>query len=246
MTRVVRIAAAVGVTLFLAGLIALGSSFPLPGDPPSDGLLRLDWRLRGEEAGGCLRPTAQELAELPPHMRNPDACVGGLPPYRLRVWVDGEIRLQDTIRAGGIRQDRPLTVYDEVSLTPGRRHVRIEFAPQDGPPTERRPSPSDEAGVRDRPTVLETEGVVEMDAGQVVLAVRRQDTGALVLRPPVRGEPSTRDRSGVRSSGTGLSFLHVPHMVHPHQPHSHQNHGGGLVCHPEGYGDRQNQGSHSQ
>lgn len=186
MRRVVRIAAAVGVTLFLAGLIALGSSFPLPGDPPSDGILRLDWRLRGEEAGGCLRPTAEELAELPAHMRNPDACVGGLPPYRLRVWVDGEIRLHDTIRAGGIRQDRPLTVYDEIPLAPGRRHVRIEFAPEAASAPDPRPSPPADPDSRDRPTVLDTEGVLEMDAGQVILAVRRQDTGALVLRPPVR------------------------------------------------------------
>jgi len=167
-----RIVAAVGLTAALAGIIALGSSFPLPGEPPSEGLLLLDWRLRGDEAGGCLRPTAEELAELPPHMRNPDACVGGLPPYRLRLWIDGEKALDEVVRAGGVRGDRPLTVYDEIPLAPGLRHIRMEFVP-DGP------TPPDGA------VTLEVEGSLEIEAGQVVLAVRRQDTGALVLRPPV-------------------------------------------------------------
>ncbi len=186
MSGVLRVLAATGVTVLVAGLIAVGSSLPPPSEPPSEGLLRLDWRLRGEEAGGCIRPTAEELAELPPHMRNPDACVGGLPPYRLRLWVDDQLALNETVQAGGVRGDRPLTVYDEVPLTPGLRRIRIEFAPDEGASTGADPSERETPETRDRQIRLAAEGEVQLEAGQVILAVRRQDTGALVLRSPVR------------------------------------------------------------
>jgi len=164
---VLRILTATGASIFILAFIALGASLPLPGAPPEDGLLRLDWRVRGEEAGGCIRPTEAELERLPPHMRNPDACEGGLPPYRLTVRIDGTLVLNEVVRGGGVRGDRPLTVYAEVPLAPGARRIRIDFAPAD-------------EGLR-----LSTEGTMEIEAGRVLLAVRRQDTGELVLRPPV-------------------------------------------------------------
>lgn len=186
MNRALQVLAAAGVTAALAGLIALGSSFALPSDPPSEGLLRLDWRVRGEEAGGCIRPTEEELEDLPAHMRNPDACVGELPAYRLSVWVDGERKLDQMERAGGVRGDRPLTVYEEVHLTPGSRQIRIEFAPEEGALEEAAARETAEQGDEDRPVRLATEGTLDIEAGRVLLAVRRQDTGALVLRVPVR------------------------------------------------------------
>jgi hypothetical protein len=176
--RVVRALTASGASILILAFIAFGASFPLPGAPPEEGLLRLDWRLRGEEAGGCLRPTEAELERLPPHMRNPDACAGGLPPYRLSVRVDGGLVLDRVVRGGGVRGDRPLTVYDEVPLALGLRRIRIDFEPADemGPPA---------ATVAGDGLRLSTEGTVEIEAGRVLLAVRRQDTGELVLRPPV-------------------------------------------------------------
>jgi hypothetical protein len=173
--------AAVVVTLGAAWGLAVLSALPMPGDPPAHALLRLDWRLRGEEAGECLRPTQADLDALPTHMRNPNACLGALPPYRLRLWVDDDLVIDEVVYGGGARQDRPLTVYRDVPIAPGLRRLRAEFV---------RASPGDEGASRmpqARPaTALHAAGDARLAPGQVLLLVRRQDTGTLVIRAPVR------------------------------------------------------------
>jgi len=166
---------ALAVALTVLSLAALGllSSLPLPGEAPEEALLRMSWRLRGEEAGECPRPTEEELQALPSHMRNPDACVGELPPYRLRLWVDGSLRLDDQVRGGGLRSDRPLTVYRELTVEPGTHTVRVEFVRED---EEGSPEPTAVA--------LALEADAQADAGGVLLISRRQDTGALEMRVP--------------------------------------------------------------
>lgn len=159
------------LTGILAAGLAVGSLLPLPGEAPTEGMVRLDWRLRGEEAGPCPRPTEEALQALPPHMRNPDACLGALPPYRLRIRVDGDLLVDEVVRGGGARGDRPLTVFRELHLSPGIRDVDAEFVRDDG----------ESGGVE-----LRAEGRVDLEAGRIVLVVRRQDTGELEIRSPAR------------------------------------------------------------
>jgi hypothetical protein len=171
-------AGAVLVAVAGAAALAVLSAYPLPGDAPQHALLRLDWRLRGEEAGDCLRPRAEDLARLPLHMQNPDACVGSLPPYRLRLWIDDVSYLDEIVTGGGAREDRPLTVYRDMPLEPGRRRIRAAFvreALSDADATD---------GAR-QPTTLHVDAEVLAEAGRVLLVVRRQDTGDLVVRSPV-------------------------------------------------------------
>ncbi len=155
-----------GVTL---GGIGLLSNLTLPGATQTGGVLHLDWRLRGEEAGPCVQ-VAGDSEHLPIHMRNPDACAGALPEYHLRLWIDGELRVDEVVRGGGIRGDRPLTVYRGLPLTPGERQVRVEFVRADGDPDA---------------VALRLEDRVPIRAGEVQLLVRRQDTGVLEIRKPV-------------------------------------------------------------
>ena len=174
MSRGVRGVLAALVTTGVLALIALGSSLALPattGDASSGGVLLLDWRLRGEEAGECLRPASPGRADLPTHMQNPDACARELPPYRLRLWVDEEVAVDRIVRGGGFRGDRPLTVYESVAVPPGERGLRILFEPET-------PDPS--------ALSLEGETRIQFQRGEVLLAVRRQDTGVLEFRRPVR------------------------------------------------------------
>lgn len=173
------LARAVAVVVTLAGAEALAalSAWPMPGDPPAHALLRLDWRLRGEEAGDCLRPRLEDLARLPLHMRNPDACLGALPPYHLRLWVDDTLVVDDVVRGGGAREDRPLTVYRAVPLTPGRRRIRAEFVRDAQTLTD-----TDRAKP---PVALHVESVATVEPGRVLLIVRRQDTGTLEVRSPL-------------------------------------------------------------
>jgi hypothetical protein len=157
------------VTGVIAVGIALLSLLPMPGDEASDGVLLLDWRLRGEETGSCLRAPAEELERLPVHMRSQDACLGELPSYRLRLRIDGEVVVDQEVRGGGFRGDRPLTVYRELRVDPGRREIQARFHREDGDPEA---------------VELSVQDSVAVEAGRILLLVRRQDTGALELREP--------------------------------------------------------------
>ncbi len=175
MTRALARAGAALLTAVGAASLATLSTWPMRGPAPDHALLRLDWRLRADEAGDCLRPTTEALQDLPVHMRNPNACLGALPPYRLRLWVDDALVIDDMVRGGGARADRPLTVYRDVPVAPGTRRVRAEFVRASRTDDETRPS-----------TTLRVDTATRLDAGRIMLLVRRQDTGDLVVRSPVR------------------------------------------------------------
>lgn len=170
-------AGALVVTVAGAAALAALSAWPMPGDPPEHALLRLDWRLRGEEAGDCLRPRHEDLERLPLHMRNPDACLGAVPPYHLRLWVDDALVVDDVVRGGGAREDRPLTVYRAVRVTPGARRIRAEFVREAETLT-------DDDDVK-QPVALQVESEATLEPGRVLLIVRRQDTGTLEVRSPL-------------------------------------------------------------
>ncbi|MDT8369453.1 MAG: hypothetical protein RQ745_09625, partial [Longimicrobiales bacterium] len=118
-----RVVVGAALVVLIGGL----SRVPFGGVDEGAAALRLTWRLRGEEAAPCRTPTEAELADLPVHMRNPDACIGDLPPFALRVTVDGEVRVERIVRPSGARGDRPLFVYEELPLPPGRHALEVRF-----------------------------------------------------------------------------------------------------------------------
>lgn len=146
------------------------SRVPVSGADAEQAALRFSWRLRSEEAGECRHPTEEELQDLPTHMRNPDACVGPVPDYHLHVEVGGEARFDSRITASGARGDRPLFVYRELALPPGRHSVTVSFAPENG-------------GEND-PRSMRLDTVLELEPGEVLLVTRNEDSGALEVARP--------------------------------------------------------------
>jgi hypothetical protein len=137
-------------------------------------LLRLSWRLPAGEGVDCRRPTPEELAELPAHMRNPDACSGGSHPgFTLRVLVDGADVVTDTLYPAGSRHDRPIYVFRELPIASGRRALRVRFEQNAGDGTD---------GEAER-RLLEWEDEVNLRPREIVLLGYDQDTQTL---QPVR------------------------------------------------------------
>lgn len=162
---------AVAVTVAVAALGRL----PVTLDGGDDALVRLSWRLRGSEVErACRRPTPEELEELPAHMRNPDACVGRLDPYRLRVLVDGDTVVDEIVRAAGARQDRPIYVFREVSVAPGRHELEVSFR-QDELEDE------DDHDEDDEPLALHLEAPVDLVPREVLLVTWDADRERLFL-----------------------------------------------------------------
>ena len=115
MTPLYRVLGAV-LAIALTAAIVRASSAALTVHRSTDGLLRLAWSARPERIEKCRQRTEEELARLPQHMRQPLACEGTTAEYRLQVRVDGTLTAERLVRGGGLRRDRRLYVFEEVTL----------------------------------------------------------------------------------------------------------------------------------
>ena len=110
-----------------AGALALLSAVSSGGAAADQGLIRLSWRALGEQARVCRRVAPEELARMPVHMRQEEVCTRHILPYHLRVWIDSGLVVDDTIRAGGALEDRPLFVLFELPVASGRHRIDVAF-----------------------------------------------------------------------------------------------------------------------
>jgi hypothetical protein len=125
MTPVGRGVVAVLVSALAVVAIAGLSRIPFDATRDDRALVRLSWRTPGELVAECRRLSAEELERLPIHMRREEVCEGRLVPYRLQVDIDGRRVIDDTVRAAGAREDRPLYVFRELPVPPGRHRVEV-------------------------------------------------------------------------------------------------------------------------
>ena len=134
-----------------------------------DAMVRLAWKFRSDRVRACRRLSAAELAKLPAHMRAPEVCEGALRPYALEVAVDGTPRLaSDTVKGAGVSGDRPLFVFRELALAPGRHRLAVRFTPL-GPDST-------------RPAGLSLDTVVTLGVRDVVLVTLDDTRGVLTAR----------------------------------------------------------------
>jgi hypothetical protein len=171
LSRGARVALAGGMALVATLLLGALSRQPLQWESPDDAAVRLTWRLRGAEVESCVRPTPEELERLSPHMRNPDACTGRMPEFRLTVSVDDRMIREEEVSGAGARGDRPIYVFRELRVPPGNRALRVDFVAE-GEGVE---------GLRE----LRLDTLVVLEPGEVVLVTHDAGMGeALGLRTP--------------------------------------------------------------
>jgi hypothetical protein len=119
-----------GVVLALAAAagVVWASTVPLRMNASDGALLRLAWGARPERIETCRDLTLEELSKLPQHMRQPRICEGVTAEYRLIVTEEnGAVRVDRTIRGGGLRQDRRLYVFEELPIPVGRTTLTVRF-----------------------------------------------------------------------------------------------------------------------
>lgn len=149
-------------TLIVGGAAALAalSNVPYTFERADHSVIRLAWRARGERVRQCRRLTPAEVEKRPPHMRQEEVCERRILPYRLLVAVDDVTVVDETIRAGGAREDRPLFVFRELAVTPGTRRIRVSFE---------RPDSLARGGERETPPRLTLDESVRLAPGRIVL-----------------------------------------------------------------------------
>jgi hypothetical protein len=141
----------------------------------------------------CYELSAEEQQKLPQHMRQQRICEGTTAEYRLRVEVDRQRRMDETVQGSGEVQVRPLYVYREVALPPGEHRVEVTFervGPAEGAAEEEEEEEEEEQESRARrareaavPRRLELERVVRLRPREVLLVTYDAERRELVVRP---------------------------------------------------------------
>lgn len=116
------------VGALLVGAMAWASDLPVGQDTQSAGL-RLSWRARAS-VERCRDRSAEELARLAAHLRQPRECLQVPVDYHLTVQVDDQVVADEFLRHHGVRSSRPLFVNTLVQVSPGRHRLRIRWSPQ--------------------------------------------------------------------------------------------------------------------
>ena len=168
MSGLARLAGALLAAGATAGLVAL-SGVTLVVESFDGGLVRLSRRAVGERIEKCRVPSEEELAALPPHMRQKEICEGHLAPFALEVRLDGEPIVDREVRPAGVREDRPTYVFHEIPVAPGPHDLEVVFAVVQGDPA-----------IGAAPLRLRT--IVEVPPRGVVLVTRDDASGDLVVR----------------------------------------------------------------
>lgn len=175
MMRATRYVLAGALALAVTAGVGALSRVPYRAEASSDPLVRLSWRARGIRVEECRRVPPEELEKLPVHMRRAEDCVGRILPYRLAVTIDGEPAVDEIVEASGARADRPLFVFREITVSPGRHTLDVTFRVEGE-------APSDSLVQDATPRFLELSATVDLEADQVALVTYDAERRELVLR----------------------------------------------------------------
>lgn len=150
MTLAARLLGAALASAAMAG-IAWTSNAPMTAHGSGDAVLRLAWSALPERVETCREQSAEDLARLPPHMRQRLVCEGQAASYRLTVRAHGTLIADDVVRAGGLRHDRRLYVLREIRVPPARTDVEVRFDRIDAGPTGAGPGRAAGPRIGERP-----------------------------------------------------------------------------------------------
>lgn len=195
MTAMRRIVS-VGLTLFLAAVLAASSGMPHSWYPTDSAELRLAWSARPERIETCRRLSDAELEALAAHMRQRVECEGRSATYLLTVTVDGVIVDSAVVMGAGLRRDRPIILLRGYEVRPGAREVHVAFARREAMETNDSVIDSTPANAREArealqrrgrrqaalPALLSLDRTIDFRNGEAVLVT--VDAGRLALRTP--------------------------------------------------------------
>ncbi|MFA7667892.1 MAG: hypothetical protein WCX93_00940 [Burkholderiaceae bacterium] len=156
---------------FLYGLfalfIAVFAHWP-PYHPIGEGeaLIKVSVARLGQPVGECRRLTEEELAELPPNMRDPVRCPRERSPLSMEVHVNDARMLERVAQPGGLSKDGAAAIYERLVVPAGEHRISVRF--------------NDD--VRPGAKVYEHESSVALVPGQVLVIDFDADNDGIVLQ----------------------------------------------------------------
>lgn len=175
---------AVAVTAGLIAGVVAASHAPLSPHAPDGALLRLAWSARPERLEECGSQTAEELARLPPHMRQPVVCDGVTARYRLTATHAGRVLADRIVSAGGLRQDRRLYVLEDLPVPAGEALVEVRFTRIEAPAATAADRPGQDRRGHTVPARLTFAERRTIEAHTVLLVTYDAEGRVLIARSP--------------------------------------------------------------
>jgi hypothetical protein len=128
MPKVLSIAGQIVLYALFAATIGFFSSHPRYRHLAHDqALLKLSFSHPGQLVSECRRRTQEELAALPPNMRNPLDCPRERSPVTVQLTLDGSILAQREIPPAGLSRDGASTIYARFPVPAGRHHLSVQL-----------------------------------------------------------------------------------------------------------------------
>ena len=100
------------------------------GEAATESLVRLNFRIHGQNVKICEQRTQAELEKIPVHMRLAEPCQFRPVSYELVVEIDGKEQLRKALEPKGAKADRPIIVAEELLVSPGQRQVKVLITPR--------------------------------------------------------------------------------------------------------------------
>lgn len=120
--------------LFALVLAAFSSSPAYRHLRPDQALLKLSFTHAAQLKVPCRRRGAEELAKLPPNMRNPMDCPRERATVGVELLLDGAVLTSRTVPPSGLSRDGPATLYARYALPAGPHRLEVRFKDSDTTP----------------------------------------------------------------------------------------------------------------
>lgn len=94
---------------------------------PGVSVVKISFIHHGERAQPCRKVTEEELAKLPPNMRNPVQCGRERVPVAIEVAIDGTPVYSHLAKPSGLSRDGASSVYHRLEVPAGEHRVRVRL-----------------------------------------------------------------------------------------------------------------------
>jgi hypothetical protein len=150
-----------------AAAIGVFSTYPRYRHLPEDeALLKLSFSHPGQLKAECRKRTPEELAKLPPNMRNPMDCSRERSPVTVELALDGGVIAKRVVPPAGLSKDGPSTVYARFPVPAGEHRLTVKL----------------NDSVREPDFNFTRDEQVRLVPGQIVVVDFNPEKGGIVIR----------------------------------------------------------------
>ena len=98
---------------------------------PAEAQIKVSLSHAADRVEPCVQLTPQQIAALPPNMRQTERCERQRLPLAIQIEIDGETALDLTAPPSGLWGDGPASVYERLSVAAGPHRITARLRDSD-------------------------------------------------------------------------------------------------------------------